>query len=77
MTKEFYGTYCKDKNELPFVTLSRNFWVSILVRLPQSTVVIEVEKYFAANCFFGQKICFYLGCVHLVNVDDKLGLKYT
>ena len=22
MTKEFYGTYCKGKNELPFVTLS-------------------------------------------------------
>ena len=28
MTKEFYGTYCKDKNELPFVTLSGSVFLS-------------------------------------------------
>ena len=28
MTKEFYGSYCQDKNELPFVTLSGSVFLS-------------------------------------------------
>ena len=28
MMKEFYGSYCQDKNELPFVTLSGSVFLS-------------------------------------------------